>query len=115
MLQRVLFSARPDLLESRANQLLALMFFSHYVYRSLVYPFRMRSGKPVSFHIFAMALLYCAVNGYLQSSALLQIYVRLRRSFLFWLLTLASSCRSTPTLGSETRASSSAAPSLWPA
>uniref|UniRef100_A0A7S0RAJ9 Steroid 5-alpha-reductase DET2 n=1 Tax=Chlamydomonas leiostraca TaxID=1034604 RepID=A0A7S0RAJ9_9CHLO len=45
---------------------LAVMFLAHYVYRSLVYPFRMKSGNHTPLSIWAMSFVFCIWNGFLQ-------------------------------------------------
>ena len=42
------------------------MYMSHYLYRSFVYPLRMRGGKRMPAGICALAAIFCAYNGYLQ-------------------------------------------------
>ncbi|KAG5264797.1 hypothetical protein AALO_G00258120 [Alosa alosa] len=49
------------------NQLLLCMYFCHYVQRSLIYPFLIRGGKPTPFVSFALAIVFCIFNGYLQT------------------------------------------------
>ncbi|XP_051992710.1 3-oxo-5-alpha-steroid 4-dehydrogenase 1-like [Xyrauchen texanus] len=49
------------------NQLLLLMFFCHYMQRSLIYPFLIRGGKSTPFISFALAFVFCIYNGYLQA------------------------------------------------
>jgi len=64
------FYAAPGANErSRAapvNNALVAAFLAHYAQRSLVYPCLIRGGKPTPVSTFAMALGYCALNGYLQ-------------------------------------------------
>ncbi|MED6253930.1 hypothetical protein ATANTOWER_008918 [Ataeniobius toweri] len=48
------------------NQLLIAMFLCHYVQRTLIYPFLIRGGKATPFASFALALVFCIYNGYLQ-------------------------------------------------
>ena len=55
---------------SAPNRVLWSLFLLHYVNRTFVFPFRMRAGKPTPFGVFALALLFCALNGYLQCRAL---------------------------------------------
>ncbi|KAL1255782.1 hypothetical protein QQF64_013843 [Cirrhinus molitorella] len=49
------------------NQILLLMFFCHYVQRSLIYPFLIRGGKSTPFISFILAFVFCIYNGYLQA------------------------------------------------
>uniref|UniRef100_A0A3B3ZK69 3-oxo-5alpha-steroid 4-dehydrogenase (NADP(+)) n=1 Tax=Periophthalmus magnuspinnatus TaxID=409849 RepID=A0A3B3ZK69_9GOBI len=48
------------------NQLIITMYFCHYVHRSLLYPFLIRGGKPTPFMSFALAVVFCVYNGYMQ-------------------------------------------------
>uniref|UniRef100_A0A4W5ME84 3-oxo-5-alpha-steroid 4-dehydrogenase n=1 Tax=Hucho hucho TaxID=62062 RepID=A0A4W5ME84_9TELE len=48
------------------NQLLLVMYFCHYVQRSLIYPFLIRGGKSTPFASFALAFVFCIYNGYMQ-------------------------------------------------
>ncbi|KAM9839032.1 3-oxo-5-alpha-steroid 4-dehydrogenase 1 [Aulostomus maculatus] len=48
------------------NKLLLLMYFCHYVQRSLIYPFLIRGGKATPFVSFALAIVFCIYNGYMQ-------------------------------------------------
>ncbi|MEQ2287369.1 hypothetical protein AMECASPLE_011640 [Ameca splendens] len=48
------------------NQLLIAMFLCHYVQRTLIYPFLIRGGKATPFASFALALVFCIYNGYMQ-------------------------------------------------
>lgn len=48
------------------NKLLIVMYFCHYINRSLVYPFLIRGGKPTPFASFALAFVFCIYNGYMQ-------------------------------------------------
>ena len=66
----------PRCLESRPNAVLLAMFMGHYAYRSFVYPFRMRGGKPMPIGICMLAALFCAFNGLLQGRLWSAIAVR---------------------------------------
>uniref|UniRef100_A0A3P9HHW4 3-oxo-5alpha-steroid 4-dehydrogenase (NADP(+)) n=2 Tax=Oryzias latipes TaxID=8090 RepID=A0A3P9HHW4_ORYLA len=48
------------------NQLLIAMFVCHYIQRAIIYPFLIRGGKATPFVSFALALLFCLYNGYMQ-------------------------------------------------
>ncbi|XP_020788500.2 3-oxo-5-alpha-steroid 4-dehydrogenase 1 [Boleophthalmus pectinirostris] len=48
------------------NQLIIVMYFCHYIHRSLLYPFLIRGGKPTPFVSFALAVIFCIYNGYMQ-------------------------------------------------
>ena len=49
---------------------LLLMFACHYVNRTLIFPFRIKGGKPTTAMAFLMAMAFCAVNGYIQARCL---------------------------------------------
>jgi 3-oxo-5-alpha-steroid 4-dehydrogenase 1 len=42
----------------------------HYINRTMIFPLRMRGGKPSKFMTFIMALVFCSANGYLQMRGL---------------------------------------------
>jgi hypothetical protein len=46
----------------------AAAFLLHYANRSLIYPLRLRGGKRTALTVWAMAALFCSVNGFLQVS-----------------------------------------------
>jgi len=49
-----------------ANTLLLVLFCAHYAHRALIFPLRLRGGKPTPAIIAAMAFAFCAFNGALQ-------------------------------------------------
>ena len=49
-----------------AQALFMGMFLLHYTWRSFVYPFLLRGGKPTPVGIWLMACAFCMYNGYLQ-------------------------------------------------
>ncbi|ETO22469.1 3-oxo-5-alpha-steroid 4-dehydrogenase 1 [Reticulomyxa filosa] len=51
--------------------LLSLMVF-HYFNRTFIYSFRIKGGKPTAFMACALAAVFTAINGYLQSLCLIQ-------------------------------------------
>ncbi|XP_052769043.1 3-oxo-5-alpha-steroid 4-dehydrogenase 1-like isoform X2 [Mya arenaria] len=53
------------------NVLLFTMFTIHYFQRACIFPFLIKGGKPTPFMPFSMALVFCLVNGYLQSAYIL--------------------------------------------
>eukprot|EP00752_Nemacystus_decipiens_P009210 g8226.t1 len=57
--------------KSAVNMALLGMFVLHYANRSLVFPARMRGGRPMPLLVMLLATLFCSVNGYLQCSHLL--------------------------------------------
>ena len=58
-----------------AAWVLLSMFTMHYINRTLIFPLRIRNGKPTPFIPFILATGFCAVNGYMQSNALTSLYV----------------------------------------
>lgn len=61
-------SLQQDPLSRRT--LLTAAFLSHYIYRVVIFPWRMRSGKGTPLSVWALAFLFCIVNGTLQVRAL---------------------------------------------
>lgn len=61
----------PAAAKSLPNLLLLGFFVFHYVNRTLIYPLRLRGGKPTPLSVFLMAFGFCLVNGYLQVRNLL--------------------------------------------
>ncbi|XP_060582893.1 3-oxo-5-alpha-steroid 4-dehydrogenase 1-like [Ruditapes philippinarum] len=53
------------------NMLFFMLYSSHYFQRACIFPFLIKGGKPTPFIPFLMALIFCLVNGYLQSAYLL--------------------------------------------
>jgi 3-oxo-5-alpha-steroid 4-dehydrogenase 1 len=70
------FERRPACLASAPNRALLFMFLGHYVYRSFVYPLRMRGGKPMPVGICALAATFGLYNGAIQGRAWTSIAVR---------------------------------------
>lgn len=52
------------------NRVLLALFIGHYAHRALIFPFLIRGGKPTPFITFALALIFCTYNGYLQGRSL---------------------------------------------
>jgi len=60
---------QQECLASTENRILLAMFMGHYAYRALVFPFRMRGGKPMPIGICLLAAAFCLFNGYIQGRA----------------------------------------------
>ncbi|KAH3850894.1 3-oxo-5-alpha-steroid 4-dehydrogenase 1-like [Dreissena polymorpha] len=65
-----IFQDAPGLRKA-PNVLLFSLFVIHYFQRACIFPFLIRGGKPTPFVPFFLALVFCFVNGYLQSAFLL--------------------------------------------
>jgi 3-oxo-5-alpha-steroid 4-dehydrogenase 1 len=65
----LLLYTRPQL--AMPNLVLLACFELHYVHRTLVFPLRIRGGKPTPLGIMLMAMAFCAYNGFMQTSFLL--------------------------------------------
>ncbi|XP_061444340.1 3-oxo-5-alpha-steroid 4-dehydrogenase 1 isoform X2 [Rhineura floridana] len=52
------------------NRTLLALFFIHYTYRSFIFPFLIRGGKPTPAFTFLLAFIFCLYNGYLQGRSL---------------------------------------------
>ena len=68
-------SGSRDCMESTCNQLLLCLFMTHYFNRSLIYPLRLRGGKPTPFLVMLMAFTFCTLNRYMQTRMLTHIRV----------------------------------------
>ncbi|GLI69951.1 hypothetical protein VaNZ11_014691 [Volvox africanus] len=64
----ILFFGRPGILEQpfSSRSVLAAAFCAHYSYRALAYPRMIRGGKPTPLSVWAMSLMFCVWNGFLQ-------------------------------------------------
>ncbi|KAA0149917.1 hypothetical protein FNF27_02595 [Cafeteria roenbergensis] len=60
------YTADPEAFGA-ANRVLLGLYLLHYTHRAWVFPLRMRGGKPTPLSVFLLAMVYCLVNGYLQS------------------------------------------------
>ncbi|XP_020651253.3 3-oxo-5-alpha-steroid 4-dehydrogenase 1 isoform X1 [Pogona vitticeps] len=52
------------------NRILLGLFLIHYAYRSFIFPFLIRGGKPTPLIPFLLAFLFCLCNGYMQGRSL---------------------------------------------
>jgi 3-oxo-5-alpha-steroid 4-dehydrogenase 1 len=68
-------SGDSQALQSLPNLLLLAMFAIHYINRTIIFPCRIRGGKPSAFIPFAMAMSFCTVNGYIQCRTLTSLKV----------------------------------------
>lgn len=53
------------------NLALMCMFLVHYINRDLIFPLRLRGGKPTPFVVWLLAFIFCLYNGYMQTRYLL--------------------------------------------
>lgn len=51
------------------NALPLALFIIHYFYRGLIYPLRVRGGRPTPAAVWGMAAAFCAYNGFMQVRA----------------------------------------------
>ncbi|KAJ8602541.1 hypothetical protein CTAYLR_008349 [Chrysophaeum taylorii] len=63
-----------EVLSSPVNRALLFLFVAHYAHRSLVFPFRIRGGKPTPAVTAACAFAYTAVNGFIQGQYLAALH-----------------------------------------
>ncbi|XP_060582920.1 3-oxo-5-alpha-steroid 4-dehydrogenase 1-like isoform X2 [Ruditapes philippinarum] len=61
-----LFSNTPKEIKL-PNVLLLCLIIVHYIHRACIYPFLIRGGKPFPIEAFLFAVVFCTVNGYMQS------------------------------------------------
>lgn len=60
--------------EYRFNEFSTLIpFLAHYIYRSLVYAYQVRGGKPTPLYAFVLAMVFCAVNGFMQARGVVRL------------------------------------------
>ncbi|XP_054840973.1 3-oxo-5-alpha-steroid 4-dehydrogenase 1 [Eublepharis macularius] len=52
------------------NRILLGLFLAHYAYRSFIFPFLIRGGKPTPIFTCVLAFAFCSLNGYLQGRSL---------------------------------------------
>lgn len=63
----------PEVAYRPRNQLLLLLFVWHYTNRVIVFPLRSRFSKPTPIGIMLAAMLFCALNGYVQARTLTHV------------------------------------------
>ena len=88
-------------LSTPPNFLLMAAFMLHYFYRDLIFPWRIRGGKPTPFIVWLLAFVFCVYNGYMQTAYLLNeaptdraITPRLAAGLTLWLAGWAVNLRS---------------------
>jgi 3-oxo-5-alpha-steroid 4-dehydrogenase 1 len=64
----------PEVSGNLANRLLLLYLTFHYTNRTIIYPLRLRGGKPSPIGVVASAFFFCVVNGYMQGRFLTSIH-----------------------------------------
>ena len=95
-LPMIFYIVGPTEIKDRlVNRLLLCYFMLHYLNRVIIYPLRIRGGKPTPFYVALSAFLFTLCNGYIQGRYLTAIYafedyyftsIRFRiGSILFWL------------------------------
>ncbi len=69
----VVFFATEDQLAnlSGVNLVLMCLFIVHYTNRDLIFPLRLRAGKPTPFLVWLLAFIFCVYNGFMQTRYLL--------------------------------------------
>ncbi|XP_012936789.1 3-oxo-5-alpha-steroid 4-dehydrogenase 1 [Aplysia californica] len=67
------------------------LFLFHYFQRTFIFPMLIRGGKPTPMVPFVMAIFFCMLNGYLQSTHLLK-FADLGQSPLSYLRVAAGAC-----------------------
>lgn len=60
-------------IESLPNIILLVLFLSHYIHRSFIFPLRIKNGNPMPISIMMMAFCYCFWNGFTQSLSLIVV------------------------------------------
>lgn len=53
----------PDALKLTPQTVLFALFTLHYFHRTLIFPFRLRGGKPTPIVVCALAFFFCTCNG----------------------------------------------------
>ena len=68
----VFFATDDQLANLRGvNLVLMCLFILHYTNRDLVFPLRLRAGKPTPFLVWLLAFVFCVYNGFMQTRYLL--------------------------------------------
>lgn len=79
------YCGSDDCKASLGNCLVLLCFVFHYVNRAIIYPMRMKGSKPTPLPVMLMALLFCALNGYVQCRSLTRLTIVPLSSWTTWL------------------------------
>eukprot|EP01100_Stratorugosa_tubuloviscum_P015883 TRINITY_DN961_c0_g1_i1.p1 TRINITY_DN961_c0_g1~~TRINITY_DN961_c0_g1_i1.p1 ORF type:complete len:295 (+),score=124.46 TRINITY_DN961_c0_g1_i1:50-886(+) len=61
------FSLEKPLNLAAPNLFILGLFVFHYTNRVLIFPFRIKNGKPTPFSVMFMAFMFCFFNGYIQT------------------------------------------------
>eukprot|EP00123_Amoebidium_parasiticum_P010077 comp19880_c0_seq1/m.24040 comp19880_c0_seq1/g.24040 ORF comp19880_c0_seq1/g.24040 comp19880_c0_seq1/m.24040 type:complete len:274 (-) comp19880_c0_seq1:701-1522(-) len=68
-----LLHADPSLMASWPNRILVGLYAIHYINRTLIFPMRIKGGKPTPLSVFLLAFIFCLYNGYMQMAYQTQI------------------------------------------
>lgn len=69
-------------MKNHPNTVLLLMFLSHYIHRSLIFPMFLAQGNPMPISVMFMAFGFCSWNGFNQAVSLL--FVNQQDPIIFW-------------------------------
>lgn len=69
-------------LKSHPNTVLLIMFLSHYIHRSLIFPLLLAQGNPMPISVMFLAFGYCSWNGFNQAVSLL--FINKHDPNVFW-------------------------------
>jgi len=67
----VLYIVGPNEIKDQlANKILLGLFLFHYINRTVIFPLRIKGGKPTPFYIMLSAIAFTSINGYIQGKYL---------------------------------------------
>ena len=70
----ILYGVGPtEIKDQLANRILLGLFVFHYFNRTIIFPLKIRGGKPTPFFIMLSAIFFTTVNGYIQGKQLTAI------------------------------------------